>query len=140
LNTTGPHPQAHAAQQRRGHRVLLAVSFIVSGERPNNSPFSERTKTQVVNAHGAQILLHEPMQAGRTVRVTNIMAKEEISCTVVDIGVGSGDVPEVGLSFAKATPSFWRVSFPPEDWTPRSPDAKRISSIAVSPKPVVAKK
>jgi hypothetical protein len=68
------------------------------------------------------------------------MTNEEIVCSVIDVNLGAGDIPEVGLSFAKPTPSFWRVSFPPEDWTPRSPDAKRIVSVTIPSKPVVAKK
>jgi hypothetical protein len=31
---------------------------------------------------------------------------------------------EVGLDFVKASPGFWRISFPPPDWTTESPEAK----------------
>jgi hypothetical protein len=139
LTTPNPRPQPHI-QQRRSQRILLSISILVSGERPNGAAFSERTKTQIVNAHGALIHLHEPVLAGQQVRVKNLMTNEEINCTIADISASAGDVPEVGLSFAKPTPSFWRVSFPPEDWSPRSPDAKRISSIPMPAKPAVVKK
>jgi hypothetical protein len=139
LTTANTKPQPHI-QQRRSQRILLSISIVVSGEKPNGATFSERTKTQVVNAHGALIHLHEAVLAGQQVKVKNLMTNEEINCTVADINAGSGEAPEVGLSFAKPTPSFWRVSFPPEDWSPRSPDAKRISSIAMPVKPAVVKK
>jgi len=25
-------------------------------------------------------------------------------------------------------PTFWRVAFPPEDWTPKHPDARAVTS------------
>jgi hypothetical protein len=139
LNNTNLRPLPHV-QQRRSQRILLSISIVVTGEHPNGAPFSERTKTQVVNAHGALIHLREQVLAGQQVRVKNLMTNEEIVCSVIDVNLGAGDIPEVGLSFAKPTPSFWRVSFPPEDWTPRSPDAKRIVSVTIPSKPVVAKK
>ena len=32
---------------------------------------------------------------------------------------------EVGVDFINPFPGFWRISFPPPDWTMRSPEAKR---------------
>ena len=139
LNHLNARPQP-IAQQRRSQRILLSISVLISGQQANGSAFSERTKTHVVNAHGALIHLRESVLAGQKLRVKNLTTNEEITCTVVDINAGSSDIPEVGLAFAQATPSFWRVSFPPEDWTPRSPDAKRITSITTTPKPVSVKK
>jgi len=40
----------------------------------------------------------------------------------------SANLPEIGLEFAKPFPHFWRVAFPPADWSPRSPEAKRFDS------------
>jgi hypothetical protein len=34
---------------------------------------------------------------------------------------------EVGIELEKPSPRFWRVSFPPEDWTPRSAEAKGMN-------------
>ncbi|MGB2635685.1 MAG: PilZ domain-containing protein [Candidatus Acidiferrum sp.] len=128
-------------QQRRSQRILLSISILVSGQHANGSPFSERTKTHVVNAHGALIELREPVLAGQKVRIKHLATNEEVICTVADINPGTTDIPEVGIAFAKPSPSFWRVSFPPEDWTPRSPEAKRVSSITNNAaKPVMVKK
>jgi hypothetical protein len=35
---------------------------------------------------------------------------------------------EVGLEFSSPHPTFWRVAFPPEDWTPRHPEARSASN------------
>lgn len=126
-------------QQRRSQRILLSVSILVSGQRANGSPFSERTKTQVVNAHGALIQLREPVLAGQQLRMKNLATNEEVACTVVDIGRGANEIPEVGIAFSKPSPSFWRVAFPPEDWSPRSPEAKRVSYVTHA-KPELVKK
>lgn len=126
-------------QQRRSQRILLSVSILVSGQQANGSPFSERTKTQVVNAHGALIQLREPVLVGQQLRMENLATNEEVPFTVADISRGSGEIPEVGIAFTKPSPGFWRVSFPPEDWSPRSPEAKRVSSVTQA-KPVLVKK
>lgn len=139
MNTSNTRPHAHA-QQRRSQRILLAVSVLVSGQHANGAPFSERAKTQVVNAHGAMILLRETVVIGQRIKIKNLATNEETGCTVVDISPGSTEIPEVGVAFTKPAPGFWRVSFPPEDWNPRSPEAKRVSAITQPGKPIIAKK
>jgi hypothetical protein len=37
-------------------------------------------------------------------------------------------VSEIGVQFAQSNPHFWRVSFPPADWSTHSPGAKRFAS------------
>jgi hypothetical protein len=136
-----PHtrPQPYA-QQRRSQRILLPLSMLVSGQHANGSPFFERTQTQVVNAHGALIQLREPVLVGQNLRVKNLATNEEVLCTVVDINPGSTEIPEIGVAFVKPSPNFWHVAFPPEDWTPRCPEAKHVSGITMAGRPVVLKK
>jgi len=107
--------------------MLLAVPVVISGRRSNDAPFSERTVTQIVNAHGALIQLREPVLIGQKIKMNNASTNEEVKCSVVDISKGNS-IPEVGVSFVDSAPRFWRVSFPPADWTPRSPEAKRYNS------------
>jgi len=109
---------------RRSQRIRLAVSIVVTGKRSNETAYTEKTTTSVVNAHGALIFLHEPVLVGDRLTMTNIYTKEEIICTVIDINPEQTDVPEIGVEFTQACPRFWRVSFPPADWSPRSPEAK----------------
>jgi hypothetical protein len=115
------------ANQRRSQRLLLTVPVRVSGKRANGTAFAEYTNTLIVNAHGALIHLKEPVKEGQTVAVKNVTTGEELACTVVDVNPGANEVPEVGLEFATPSPRFWRVSFPPADWSTRSPEAKRFT-------------
>jgi len=42
------------------------------------------------------------------------------------LGPVRGGKAEIGLEFTAPRPTFWRVAFPPEDWTARSPEAARF--------------
>ena len=120
----------------------MAIPVIITGQRSNGGSFSEQTKTQVVNAHGASVLLHERVVPGQKLCIRNLATDEEVSCTVKDVNTGSSETPEVGVAFSQPSPRFWRVSFPPEDWSLRSSEAKRVSVAEgqAKPKPVVSNK
>ena len=136
VNSLNPRPTAHA-NQRRSQRILLSVPIIVAGFRANKAPFVEHTSTMIVNAHGALIQLRERVLVGQTLRIKNTATNEEMNCTVMDINPGNASVPEVGVEFVEPSPRFWRVSFPPADWSSRSPEAKRAEKgmeIPASPK------
>lgn len=139
VSTSNSRPRP-SPQQRRSQRVLLSISILVSGERANGAPFAERTKTQVVNAHGALIQLRELVRAGQKLRMKNLTTNEEMTCTVMDISSGSSSIPEIGVAFSEPCARFWRVTFPPEDWNPRSPEAKRLTRDPGHASPAVAKK
>jgi hypothetical protein len=53
--------------------------------------------------------------------------EEEQECHVAFLGPVRGGKAEIGLEFTAPRPTFWRVAFPPEDWTPKSPEARTIS-------------
>lgn len=139
MSTSHIRPSPYA-NQRRSQRILLSVAVIISGSRSNGTSFSERTSTQVVNAHGATIQLRERVLVGQKLRIKNLSTNEEKNCTVMDINPGNSAIPEVGVEFSEPSPRFWRVSFPPADWSPRSPEAKRYATEARPAHPTVAKK
>ena len=120
---------------RRSQRILLNVGIIVEGLLQNGKPFSERSTTLIVNAHGALIRLHAPVLAGQPVSLTNVKSGEKCGCKVVGVTSGQNGEPAVGIEFAEPYPRFWRVAFPPEDWSPRSAEAKRIEKHTVPPAP-----
>jgi hypothetical protein len=122
-----------SSQQRRSQRILLSVPILVSGKLADEKEFSERTTTLVVNAHGALIKLGQPVAVGQKVLMRNIATGQEISCTVVDINPGSEGSREVGVAFPEANARFWRVSFPPPDWSPRSTEARHYNPTAAVP-------
>ena len=124
--TDNAHP-GRVAHQRRSQRIVLSVPILVSGERANGATFNERTTTLVVNAHGGLILLQEPVLVGQVLSLTHLGTGEKLACTVKDINPGHEQKPEIGIEFAHANAPFWRVSFPPENWSTRSPEAKRFT-------------
>ncbi len=124
---------ASLANQRRSQRVLLSVTVIISGKRENGSSFTERTRTLVVNAHGALLLLREPVTVDQVLSITNVATGEALVCNVKDINFGQRQAPEIGIEFAQPSPRFWRVSFPPPGWTSHSPEAKRFGKSTIPP-------
>ena len=123
--------------QRRSQRMFLSVPVRVSGEHANGSKFSESASTLVVNAHGGLILMKEVVLVGQRLNVKSESTNEEILCSVVNVEPDANGVHEVGIEFVRPNPKFWRVTFPPADWSPRSPEAKRFGK---DPKPVPADK
>ncbi len=78
------------------------------------------TSTAIVNAHGALILLGAKVSSGQLLAVKNPRTNEELACRVVFIGPSQLSKTEIGVEFLKPAPKFWRIDFPPEDWTPFS--------------------
>lgn len=111
------------SNRRRSQRVLLGLPVTVIGQTPDKKPLEEHTRTLVVNAHGALVLLNMKVSTGMQLVLRNGKTNEEVACRVVFAGQQLGKA-EVGLEFLKPTPNFWHIAFPPADWTPRSPEAK----------------
>jgi hypothetical protein len=120
--------------QRRSQRVMLSVRILVAGSHADGRRFSEEAVTSVVNAHGALILLAEKVTLGQLLTVRNVKSGAELQAEVVDVGAPQDGKFEVGMEFLEPSPRFWRIAFPPEDWTPRSPEAKRRTT-APTPMP-----
>ena len=117
--------------RRRSQRVLMQVSVQISGNDAQGKYFREEADTLAINAHGALILLRARITSGSVLRLQNNRTKEEQECHVVFLGPVRGEKAEIGLEFSAPRPQFWRVAFPPEDWTPRSPEAR-----TAQPKPI----
>jgi PilZ domain-containing protein len=118
-NTSG-NPGA----RRRSQRVLMQVSIRIRGTDAQGQKFEEETETLAINAHGALILLTARVTSGCKVEVKHKRTEEEQECQVVFLGPVRGGRAEVGLEFSSPRPAFWRVAFPPEDWSPKSPEAR----------------
>lgn len=115
-STSGPD-----ANRRRSQRVILNVPVTVSGEIPSGK-FSEQTKTMVVNAHGALIMLAAKVAQGQMLELKSPSHPESQTCKVVYIGPTVQGQTQVGIEFTKPTPHFWHVAFPPDNWTPAMGD------------------
>ena len=125
MSSVPPTNSGDSLVQRRSQRVMLKVSVVVLAQGPDNKMISEETRTVTVNAHGAMILLTAKVSVGQLLTLRNQQSEDEVLCRVAYVNPHLGEKKEVGVDFTKPCPSFWRISFPPRDWTPQSPEAKR---------------
>jgi hypothetical protein len=121
--TTSGNPKV----RRRSQRVLMQVAVRVRGKDSQNHAFEEETETLAINAHGALILVNARVTSGSKISMQHKRTQEEQECHVVFLGPVRGGRAEVGLEFSEPCPAFWRVAFPPEDWTSKHPDARPIT-------------
>jgi len=109
--------------RRRSQRVILSLPIVVRAEGgPGSAPLEEATQTLVVNAHGALITIAARVEKGQTLRIFNGTTQEELLCRVIYVGQKLGGKAQVGVEFHKPSPDFWRIAFPPEDWTAPEPE------------------
>jgi hypothetical protein len=123
MSTWIPAKGGPESKSRRSQRVILSLPVTVRTESgPRDASFEEETQTLVVNAHGALVAIAGKVEKGQTLRLTNRTTKEELSCRVMYVGPVSGGKGQIGIEFHKPSPDFWRIAFPPEDWTAPEPE------------------
>jgi hypothetical protein len=103
--------------RRRTQRVLMRVRVRVSSQGSAPARFDEETHTLAINVHGASIPLSKPVSKGQRLEILNVVTGDKAECVVAYLGQRHGDHMEVGVEFILANPKFWRVAFPPTDWT-----------------------
>src|SRR6267378_5821113 len=123
-----PITPSNSGARRRSQRVLMQVALRLRGVDVQGQNFEEFTETLAINAHGALVLLEARVTSGSVIQVRHNKTEEEQECHVVFLGPVRGGKAEIGLEFTAPRPTFWRVAFPPEDWTARSPEARAIST------------
>jgi hypothetical protein len=121
------NPATNPAVRRRSQRVLMQVGVRIRGTDSQNKSFEEETETLAINAHGALIALKNRITSGSKLKMKHKMTEEEEDCHVVFLGPVREGKAEIGLEFSTPCPTFWRVAFPPEDWTPKHPEARSAS-------------
>jgi len=105
----------------------MQVAVRIRGTDAQGRPIDEETETLAINAHGALVVLAARFTSGSKVRLQHKRTLEEEECHVVFLGPVRAGKAEIGLEFAAPHPTFWRVAFPPEDWTPKHPEARTAS-------------
>jgi hypothetical protein len=136
---TDPQATNKMSQLRRSQRVCLRLPIIVLREGPGDNVASEETQTLIVNAHGALIQLSLTVEMGQLLGVKNAQTLQQLVCRVVHLGTDQPGKREVGIEFEVPSPRFWRITFPPADWTPRSPEAKAPTKYVPGVRPPVKK-
>jgi hypothetical protein len=111
--------------RRRSQRLFLQVQVVVQGKLANKSSFSEQTHTIVVNAHGALVEMRASLEQGQTISLQNVRTTESIDCTVKLVTPSGAGKFNAALEFVKPHADFWRISFPPDDWSARYADLKK---------------
>ncbi len=127
FGSMGSFPPSNSGDQnaqRRSQRVIVKVSVMVLAEGADKEFITEETRTVTVNAHGAMILLGLKVSIGQLLTLRNSRTGEEIACRVVYVSPHESEKRQVGVDFMNPCPRFWRISFPPPDWTTQSPEAK----------------
>lgn len=118
----------HPGPRRRSQRVLMQVAVRVRGTDAQGKTFEEEASTLAINAHGALVLLQARLTSGSSVLMQHKQTQEEQECHVVFLGPVRAGQAEIGLEFSEPRPAFWRVTFPPEDWSPKHPEARTVIS------------
>ena len=131
---TTPNSPSQASRRRRSQRVLMQVGVRVRGNDAQGKKFEEEAITLAINAHGALVQLQARLTSGSKVLMQHKHTQEEQECHVVFLGPVRSEKAEIGLEFSVPCPTFWRVAFPPEDWSPKHPDARTVISTS-SPVP-----
>ena len=114
-----------ANNKRRSQRLFLQVRVVAEWKPPNKSASKEETHTIVVNAHGALVEMNASLEQGQIVILQNVRTGEKCECGVKLVTPSGGGKFNTALEFTKPNPGFWRISFPPEDWSIKNPEAKR---------------
>lgn len=122
-----------ANNRRRSQRVLMKVPVVVSVQAGATPLTEEETHTLAVSAHGALVAVSAPLYRGQRLRLSNPQTKDSLECVVAHIDRFPNEPVKVGVEFLLPNPTFWHVAFPPKDWSPRHPDAKRRPQEGSSP-------
>ena len=120
---------ASTGARRRSQRVLMQVGIRVRGKDAQAKDFEEMTETLAINAHGALVLLNARVISGAVVHMKHNKTGEEQECHVAFLGPVRGGRAEIGVEFSAPNRNFWRVVFPPEDWSPKSPEARTAAKL-----------
>jgi len=111
--------EAAKNDQRRSSRVFTRIPVQAAGKNTDGRKFRESSQTIVINAHGGLLYLHEALELGADVVLTNPATEEDQECRIVYLGDTSDKGTRVGVEFLSPAPHFWGVEFAPQDWPAR---------------------
>ncbi len=117
-----------ASNRRTSQRIQLSIPVRVSGRTATGAQFEELTKTLSAAVNGGLLLISTPVAKGQRLVLSRPETQDSLECAVVYVTHTYEKHLEVGVSFIWPNPKFWGVTFPPADWSPQHPDAKRTSN------------
>jgi hypothetical protein len=104
-------------RKRRSQRIDLSVPVVVYRPPRAGQQFCESTQTLVVSAHGALVTLTGMVAPKQRLLVQNTDSGELQECHVVYVKTELAGPTRVAVEFAQPAPKFWRIAYPPADWT-----------------------
>lgn len=107
--------------------MAIDMPVEIFGQASNGKVFREETRTIVVNAHGALLVMTSFPVIKPSVLLVNKRTRMEVQCRVLfqkETEEGNG---ELSVEFVDPQPRFWGIAFPPEDWN--NADRKKPPSI-----------
>lgn len=114
---TSPQTTEGCLRERRSQRIELNVPVVLHSPPREGPQFYERTQTLVVNAHGAVMVLGEKVPPKQRLLLQNINSGEQQECRVVYVKKERTGPTKVGVEFTRPAATFWRIAYPPADWT-----------------------
>ena len=105
------------SKNRRSGRIELNVPVVIYRAPGEGPPFYENTQTLVVSAHGALVPLKALVATKQKLLLQNTNSGEQQECRVVSINNELSGPCMVAVEFTQPSPRFWRVAYPPSDWT-----------------------
>ena len=118
---------ASSSSVRRSSRVSIDMPVEIFGQSANGKVFREETRTVVVNAHGALLIVASVQEIKSSLLLVNKRTKTEVQCRVIFHKETEKGRAELGVEFVSPQPRFWGIAFPPDDWN--NADRKRPGSI-----------
>jgi len=122
-----PRRVSNSPAARRSSRVAIDMPVEIFGQASSGKVFREETRTIVVNAHGALLMMTSIPLIKPSVLLVNKKTRTEAQCRVIfqkETEPGKG---EMSVEFVDPQPRFWGIAFPPEDWN--NADRKKPPSI-----------
>jgi hypothetical protein len=104
-------------RKRRSQRIEWNIPIVVHRPLKEGPRFSERTHTLDVSAHGALMALAGMVAPKQSLLLQNINSGEQQECRVVYVEKNLLGPTKVAVEFTRPSPSFWRIAYPPADWT-----------------------
>ncbi len=97
--------------------MSIAIPLTITGEDAAGIKFKERTRTIIINKHGAKISTFHSLTLGADLTVENQLLGRSAQATVVWLGekrTPRGPA-EIGIQLSEAQ-NLWGIELPPEDW------------------------
>lgn len=104
-------------RKRRSQRIELTVPVVIHRATKEGTQFYERAQTLIVSAHGALMALAEKVTPEQRLLMQNVDSGEQKECRVVYVAKERTGPTKVAVEFTRPAPTFWRIAYPPDDWT-----------------------